>query len=410
MALIGRKDGRLHRLGIVAIAAAVTGIMGVKGSRVRAVSFGDVALQGSGRATLKVVQAEPVPLEGAPNEMQVFARLTYASELSRFDRGLYTRTTFTMPSTRETGVLVIDVDRSKGAKQWDAASHGLAARFYTLASKTARVPSFDGSPASGSLALDASVVGAERAGFRITGWLELRDPGADRIPDTADDASYEIDIELESVPPPEEITGQTPRPPHEPVGGQCDPALCWEDDGYYDTYWYGPGCGDADVGYETTDDGCSSDTVDDGGDGTVGGGDGGGDGVYDPYDPSVTSSDGGCGGGDSTDGSGSDDTSDSSGCDGSDDSSSSSDGCDGGDDSSSSGCDDSSSSGSGCSDSSSSGCSDSASSGCSGCEGDTLERASGTSATRPASTQGDAAWISVLLFLGSLGAAVRRRD
>ncbi|MFO0746831.1 MAG: hypothetical protein U1F43_14335 [Myxococcota bacterium] len=385
-------------MAIIAIAAMLTGIMGIKAPRGLAVAFGSIDLQGMGRATLTVDQTAPVPDEGTSVAMEVFARMVYASELSQFKRGLYIRATFTIPSTRETGVLVVDVDRAGGNKDWSVGQTGLKARFYTLATRDAHGVRFDGVAQRGSLSLDASVVGATRAGFRINGAIGFADAGDDGIAGTDDDEAYDVDIELESVPPPEEINGQTVPPPPTPTGGVCDPTWCWQDDGYYDGYWYGPGCGDAEVGYETTDGGCASDTTDDEpviDDGTGGGG------TYDPYTPTTTSSDSGCDSSTTDDGSSS-----SGGCDGTDDTSgTSSDGCDGGNDSSSSssGCSDSgSSSSSGCSDSSSgSGC------GSSGCEGDTLQRAP---AAQTGGLKGDLGWVAIVMFFGSLGAAVRRRD
>ncbi|MCC6624699.1 MAG: hypothetical protein IT385_25845 [Deltaproteobacteria bacterium] len=396
---------------IVALAALITGVMGVRAPRGRAVSFVDIALQGMGRATLRVEETAPLPPEVMSQTNEVFARLIYASELSTFGRGLYIRSSFTLPATQETAVLVVDVDRARGQKQWSWDSDGLRARFYTLEEPDAKAPRFDGTPVEGSLELEASVVGSSRAGFRITGWLALEDAGSDGVRGNDDDGAFHVELELESVPPPEEIAGQPARPVPEPTGGVCDPYWCWRDDGYYDGYWYGPGCGDAEVGYETTDSGCDADTVDD--DPIIDGDPG----VYDPYAPDPYDEDagGGCDGETTDDG-----DSSTSGCEGSDDPSTTSEsGCDSGDDSSSSsssGCDDSSSSssGSGCDDSSSSsgsGCDDSSSSsscgGGGGCEGDTLQRA-------PAATgrvmDGSVGWIAVGMFFGAIGMAARRRD
>lgn len=399
MTPIACRVRRLQRLGLVVVATIVAALTGVRAPRGRAVSFGGIELEGMGRAVLTVEQTSPAPSEGTSVAMEVFSRMIYASGLSQFPQGLYVRSSFTVPSTRETGVLMIDVDRSGSAKEWQVGQSGFRARFYTLASADAHGTRFDGTPRGGSVTLDASVVGATRAGFRITGELTFAAPGPDATLGTADDEAYDVDLLLESVPPPEEITGQPAQPTPEPTGGICDPTWCWEDDGYYDGYWYGPGCGDTSVGYETTDGGCESDTVVD--DPVI---DGGGS-TYDPSDPSTytpdPTSDGGCSDGSTTDSGSSD-----SGCSGVDDSSSStSSGCDSSttDSSSSSGCSDSSSSSSGCDDGSSAG------SGCasSGCEGDTLERAP---VRQPSPIEGGLGWIAVVMFIGSLGAIARRRD
>jgi len=399
------RNVRWQRGLIVAFAAAITGVLGVRAPRGRAVSFADIALQGTGRATLKIEEVAPLPAEAMPQTSEVFARLVYSSELSAFPRGLYVRSSFTLPGAGESAVLVVDVDRARGQKEWAHDARGMRARFYTLERPDAKDPRFDGTPIDGQVDLEASVIGASQAGFRLTGWLAFGDAGEDGVRGNADDREVHVELTLESVPPPEEIAGQPVRPTPEPTGGVCDPGWCWRDDGYYDGYWYGPGCGEAEVGYETTDSGCDADTTDD-------------DyvddpGVYDPYDPDPYYDDdpGGCDGESSYD-----DDSSTSGCDSTDDSSTegSGSGCDSGDDTSSSsggGCDDSSSSssGSGCSDSgSSSGCSDSGSSSCgSGCEGDTLQRAPTTSG---AVMTGDVGWIAIGMFLSAIGMAARRRD
>jgi len=346
----------------------------------RAASFGNVEFAGKGRATLVIDDSEGAEdlghqededADAAADErfglLEVFAKMTYGTEISAFAKGLYARSTFTFPRTGATGVLVVDVDRANDTKDWKAGDRGLRARLYTIPrGSEAR---FDGEPMSGSLDLEAAIVGRNSAGFRIRGWLEMRDPGPDGVVDSDDDIVLEVDLTLESVPSPEEIAGQPAPPPRQPQGGFCEAPWCWADEGYYDGYSYGYGCGDADVGYDTTSDGCEGDTIDDNGvgiDGSSGGDDGGSTGAPGPDE--VTNTDDGCSG-ESSDSGYEDDP----GCEGSDDGTAS-DGCDGGDSGSeTSGCNDTSSSSSGCSDSgSSSGC------GSSGCEGDTLERVDST--------------------------------
>lgn len=370
-----RRSRGISRAAIVLFGCAVAWVMGVRTPR--AASFDAVAFAGKGRATLVIEESDGTARAGAgdgvPGDgqgaadadeglglLEVFAKMTYGTEISVFSRGLYARSAFTFPSTGETAVLVVDVDRANGTKDWKAGDRGLRARFYTT--PRGAEPRFDGAPASGSIELEAAIVGRNAAGFRIRGWLEMRDPGPDGIVDSADDRVLEIDLTLESIPSPEEIAGQPAPPPRQPQGGFCEVPWCWTDGGYYDGYNYGYGCGDAEVGYDTTSDGCEGDTIEPA-DGVVIEGDGS---TGAPGPDEVTSD--GCGSDTSDPG-----TTDDPGCEGTDDGTSS-DGCDGGDsESSSSGCDDSGSGSSGCSDtgSSSSGC------GSSGCEGDTLERADG---------------------------------
>lgn len=389
----------LSRAAVVLFSCAVAWIMGVRAPR--AASFETVEFAGKGRATLVIEDVDAdAPVDTADEDangsagggdgelVEVFATLTFGTEISSFSRGLYARSSFTLPRTGERAVLVVDVDRARGKKEWGATEAALRARLYTLPGSEGR--RFDARPVSGSLELEAAVVGRQAAGFRIRGWLEMRDPGADGIDDSGDDVALEVDITLESVPTPEEIAGQPAPPPRQPQGGFCALPWCWTDDAYYDGYSYGYGCGDAEVGYDTTSDGCEGDTID--GDGTGVVVDDGSTGAPGPDEVDTISEDDGCG---------SDSTvpEDDPGCEGSDDASAS-DGCDGGE-SGSSGCDDSSG-GSGCSDSGgSSGCASS------GCEGDTLERSDGPDALQEAPAAGLSRRASVdLVGLGLFFAAL----
>ena len=380
----------LSRAATVLFGCAVAWVMGVRAPR--AASFEAIEFAGKGRATLVVdeigASAEDAAGGGASGEeddriglVEVFATMTFGTEISSFSRGLYSRSTFTLPRTGERAVLVVDVDRARDRKEWGATETALRARLYTVPSSgQAR---FDARPVSGSLELEAAIVGRQAAGFRIRGWLEMRDPGPDGVDDSEDDVALEVDLTLESIPTPEEIAGQPAPPPRQPPGGFCAIPWCWADDGYYDGYSYGYGCGDAEVGYDTTSDGCEGDPIDDG-DGSTG--------APGP-EPVDAVSDDGCG----SDTSASDDP----GCEGSDDGTSS-DGCDGStSDGSSSGCDDSGGS-SGCSDSGgSSGC------GSSGCEGDTLERSDGPERLQEAPSEGLSQRAGVdLVGLGLLIAAL----
>jgi len=320
--------------------------------------------------------------------MEVFSRITFASQLSSFKRGLYVRTTFIVPRTGETAVLTLDLDRSGDRERWLAGDSAIRARAYVVAPADGVPRRLDASPAAGELMLDNLAIGSNVAGFRVTGGLEMVD--------TRTDASWSIDLMLESTPTPEQIAQEPVPEPRTPSGGVCASPLCWTDDTYYDDTYYAYGC-DTGAEYETTSDGCESDPVDDG---STDGIDGGGGGGEDPGTvPDPVTDDGACSG-EST---GSDTSS--SGCD----DSSTDDGS-----ASSSGCEDSSSTGdsSGCSDSSSSGDSgacggSSDSGGCgSGCEGDTLARPRGGGASVQTQDAGVGA-VGGLLFLAAIGAWFR---
>lgn len=380
-----------RRIAIVLFACAVAWVMGVRTPR--AASFETIEIAGNGRATLTIDEVGAAPVGSSEDDggdrfghLEVFAKMTYGSEISVFARGLYARSAFALPRSGDTAVIVVDVDRQGDARRWEAGDRGLRARLYTIPKQGGE--RFDGAPVSGTLELEAAVVGRSQAAFRIRGWLEIVDPGADGKIDSEDDTTLEVDVTLESTPTPEEVKGEPAVPPPQPTGGFCEAPYCWVDDGYYDGYAYGYGCTDEQVSYETTDDGCTGETDDAvvSGDGDVGDGSTGGPGDGDlPTD--TVSDDGGCSGettssdgNTDTAGSGcesSDDGSEGSGCDDGSSSSSSSSGCEDSSSSSGGGCGDSSSGG-GCGDTSSGGgCGDTSSaSGCGsgGCEGDTLAR------------------------------------
>ncbi len=385
------RSTRLSRAAIVLFGCTVAWVMGVRTPR--AASFEQVVFAGKGRTILVIEELEgddPRDDEGEDPLTEVFARMTFGTEISVFSEGLYARSTFTLPRTGEHGVLVVDVDRNNGAKEWRAGDRGMRARLYTV--PTGEQVRFDGDAVSGSLELEAAIVGRSAAGFRIRGWLELRDPGGDGVRDTEDDRAFELDVTLESVPSPEEIDGRVPPPPRRPQTGFCEIPWCWTDDGYYDGYDYGYGCGEAEVGYDTTSDGCEGEPVYDD------------PGLADPgfEDDGTTAAPGidestsdGCSESDAS-------SYDDSGCEGSDDGGAS-DGCDGGDSGDASGCEDSGSS---------SGCADSG--GSSGCEGDTLGREPDQDRIEPASMINKAGvdFVGIGLFAASIAtwiADARRR-
>ena len=151
--MIVRHQAGSKRAAIVIFACAVAWVMGVRTPR--AASFETIQIAGNGRATLTIdeVGAAPIGTSEAEEDrfghLEVFAKMTYGSEISVFGRGLYIRSTFTVPRTGDTAVLVVDVDRRGDAKRWDAEDRGLRARLYTIP-KGGGVR-FDGAPASGTL-------------------------------------------------------------------------------------------------------------------------------------------------------------------------------------------------------------------------------------------------------------------
>ena len=386
-----RRGGNL-RWAPVLVALVMTGLMGIRARSGRADSFASAVMAGRGRAALKITRVGTLDVGGeAQAEVEALARLTFSSELSRFGHGLYVRTTFALPPNGERAVLVVDLDRTRGARTWTPGHSDIRATFYTVGDDGGM--EFAGETRGGSVSLEASVATSRGAGFRLRGWLEAANVGADGVRDSEDDQGFEIEFTLESQPTPEALSGAAPPPPPSVPSGTCGPPWCWEDPAYDDSLYLSPGCGDATVGYETTDDGCtSSEPVPD--DGVVVEPD---PGTW-PSDPgSLTVDDGSSSGCDTT--STNDDQA--SACEGSDDGSSSgSDGCDGGDSGSSdaSACD--------------SGSSGDAASGCdAGCTGDTLSQGAPPKRGLGARRSGHAGfgWFAAGLFLSALGAAMRRK-
>lgn len=355
--MIGRHSKLLSRTALVLFALAVAWTTSVRPPRAQ--PFNDTAFSGRGRATLTLAD----PARDPPTRVEVFARLTFATTSSSFERGLYIRSSFTLPAgfdgDDEAVALTLDLDRSGGRKTWElfadpnaapSGSDSVAPRPAVIArlySAHDRAASFDARLVAGRLELEASLVTRQAASFRVSGWLELADPGPDGVADTSDDRIFDLELRLESVPSPEELAGQGSSPPPRPIGGVCDPRWCWVDGAYYQTF-YGYGCGEAVVDDGSTGEGCA--------------------GEPDPYgDDGTGDTASGCEGDDSTgwDDNGNLTYDDSGGCDGD----GPVDGPDGGSDA---GCEGDTQSGEGCESSDSSGaCTGSqGGSGCSGCEGD----------------------------------------
>lgn len=386
------KRPLVQRFLIGSFALAVCVALGVRSRTTQASPWVKSEFKGPGRAALTVHDSVRPNVNEPPLPFDVFASLTYGTEVSSFGHGIFLKATFPVPHTEDKAVLIVDIDRSSSRTRWTGQdSAHLHARYYTVAARSGEVY-FDGHSTSGELQLEKIAIAAESIGFRIRGFLEFTDPGDDRIMDTEDDGVTEIELVFETIPPPESIAAGLPEPSPLPTVDYCEWPDCYEDPGYYyDPYdaYYDPSCGNSSVGYSYYD-------YDDGT------GCGGGDTVVDSSDPTDDTTDW--------------DTDTSSGCDStSSDSSyyddSSSDGCDSSSSSSSSsdGCSDSSSS------SSSSGCSDSSSSsssGCggSGCEGDTFDESAPPHETQTLKLDGLLGWGPMLLLFGLVLAIHRRRD
>ncbi len=391
---IARRSMMLSRMTVILLAAAIGWITGVRAPRAQ--TFGEAAFAGKGRATLTITRvmasggeddAEAAPIE-------VYARMTFGTELSAFQQGLYARSSFTMPgldgAEGVTTVLVVDVDRSNGRRSWEPDVSGMSddatsedvgdgpirARLYEVRDGES---GFDARPRAGHLDLEASVVTRTAAGFRLRGWLALLDAGPDGLEDTSDDLAFDIELTLESVPSPEALAGQGTAPLPRPVGGVCDPSVCWVDAGYYDTF-YGYGCSDAVVDDGSTSDGC------------------GGEPAYSDdaeYEDSGTACEG-------DDSSGYDENGNPTGdsgevaCEGDDVEGDAASGCEADDSSTSSGCEGTEGDAGAC------GGSD-AGSGCSGCEGDAAPGATGDGSTEPGPSnspvrRADIRWVGLLML------------
>jgi len=383
----------LSRIPVVILAAAIGWITGVRAPRAQ--TFGDAAFAGKGRATLTITRVG-AEVEAEPEPVEVYARMTFGTELSGFQEGLYVRSSFAMPGVDGakglTTVLVVDVDLSNGRRSWQPEVVGLSesaasgsrdgvsvrARLYEVDDGET---GFDARPRAGLLDLEASVVTRSAAGFRLRGWLALLDAGPDGLDDTSDDLAFDIELTLESVPTPDALAGQGSAPLPRPVGGVCDPSVCWVDAGYYDAF-YGYGCSDAVVDDGSTSDGC------------------GGEPDYDDYDDDAdsgnTDSGAACEGDSSTgyddNGNPTSDSGDSGdvACEGDDVEADSSGGCDSAD------------SGSGCEGTEADGACGGSDAG-SGCEGDAMPGGSGGAGPEagPPTTplrRADVSWVGVLMI------------
>jgi len=404
--MIARRSMMLSRMTIVLLAAAIGWMTGVRAPRAQ--TFGEAAFAGKGRATLTITRVVSGGGEGdgeaAP--VEVYARMTFGTELSAFQQGLYARSSFTMPGVDGakgiTTVLVVDVDRAGGRRSWEpdvggmsggpapgvAGNGSISARLYEVVDEET---GFDARPRAGRLELEASVVTRTAAGFRLRGWLAMLDPGPDGLEDTRDDLAFDVELTLESVPSPEALAGQGTAPLPRPVGGVCDPSVCWVDAGYYDTF-YGYGCSDAVVDDGSTSDGCGGepDYSDDA-----------------AYDDSGTACEGDGSSGYDDNGNPTGESGDVA-CEGDDVEADSAGGCEADDASSGSGCEGTEGDAGAC------GGSD-AGSGCSGCEGDAALGASGGGGAQPGHSnaplkRADLTWVGLLMLglaVGLQGAAKR---
>ncbi len=233
---------------MVALAAATAWVTSVRTPRVKAFSAGSYS--GVGRVELRIE-----PLSYAGETLDVMAGMTFGTGLSTFGQGLLVRSSFRLPKSGETVVLVLDLDRSGGRKSWSAGEPSLIAR---LSTQLDDKQGFEALAVSGGVTLDAAFVREGVVGFRLIGLLELVEGGLDGVVGTEDDLRTELDLVLESTPTAEEVAG-----PHVVVD-RCEYGDCWDDQGPGDV-----GCA------EPTDDdtlyieepydapiGCSSETDD----------------------------------------------------------------------------------------------------------------------------------------------------
>ena len=374
---------RLQRLLIGALALAACVALGVRSKPGQASPWVKSVFKGPARAALKVYETTGSSTDPMPSPYDIYAAAAYGTEISRYDHGILIKSRFPVPGTEDRAVLIVDLDRLNSRTRWDGEdSAHLAARYYAIAGRSGQV-TFDANAVSGELTLEKVAIAEQSIGFRIRGYLEFVDPGADRVVDTEDDTVVEIEIVFETVPPPEAIAVGQAVPSPLPVVDSCGWPECYEDPGYYyDPYdaYYDPSCGHAGVGYSYYDydegSGCEGDTYVDEEGGELDG--------SESWDEDTSS---GC----------ESESSDSSYYDGYDDYES--DGCESSSDSSSAeGCsgDSSSSGSSGCEGSDSS-----SSSGCgSGCEGDTFSEAPAAGPGGPGQLEGFVGWGTLVLLLG----------
>jgi uncharacterized membrane protein YgcG len=367
---ISRRRRWLQNFLLIMIALSIMTVFGIRSSRVHASPWEDAEFSGPARAALVVediLRPEGAELIGP---LDVFIKGTYATEVSSFSNGILVRQTFTIPETGDTAVLTVDLNRARARSVWTGGqATQIRVRYYVTTKDGITV--FDGAATEGELTLERVVFGANVAAFRIRGWLEVGDAGSS--PErTDDDGITQIEITLETVPAPENVSASPDGPSPLPVVDSCEPPECYDDPGYYyddydSDYYYDPSCGEPAVGYSYEEsEGCEGDTYDP---------DLYDDSSYDGYDDGATEP--GC----------DDSGSDYGGCD--DSSSSGSSGCDTG--------------------SSGSGCGDSGSSGCGGCAGDTFDqdgnRIPGNSMPQDkenAPLQGGLPWALVLILATAL--------
>jgi hypothetical protein len=200
---------------MVALAAATAWVTGVRTPRVKAFSAGSYS--GVGRVELRLE-----PLSYAGETLEVMAGMTFGTGISTFGQGLMVRSSFRLPKTGETVVLVLDLDRSSGRKSWSAGEPSMNARLYT---QRDHQKGFDAIGVGGGVTLDAAFVREGVVGFRLVGLLELVDGGLDGLVGTEDDLRTELDLVLESTPTAEEVAGPNA------VADRCEYGDCWDDRG-----------------------------------------------------------------------------------------------------------------------------------------------------------------------------------
>lgn len=235
MRITARRNG--SRIAILALAATIAWVMGVRTGRVKAFATG--SFYGEGLVELSLRPAYDDELVDAAVDM------TFTTYGSRFSEGLVIESSFILPETLREVSLRLDLDRSMSRRTWTPGSTE-AELTLDLEGHGAR-PDLVASGSAGELRLEAAFVREGRLGFRIAGALTVVDPH--------DGRRVEVTLMLETTPTAEEIAGDwAPPSPAEP----CEIGDCWADRGPE------PGCDDTrgDV-YVEPAVGCSAWTDDD---------------------------------------------------------------------------------------------------------------------------------------------------
>jgi len=244
---VSGRGGGARRWLVIVTAAAIGAGLGVRSPHGHASPWEMSEFKGRVRAAIALWHERGVE-DRARRALEVFASGTYATELSRFRRGVFVRFAFPLNAEGDTAVLTLDLNRGQSRSRWSPMNPRHAELGLYVARSGSDTIIFDGIPVAGELELRAVRVGHDAIAFRIQGWLEFVAVGPDGQLDSADDEIIELELNLETVPPPEELAGGDPSPL--PGVDLCAWPSCYDDPAYgYDPYAHGPACGDAGVGY-----------------------------------------------------------------------------------------------------------------------------------------------------------------